>query len=249
MKTWAVVSARSSGAGRDPEVVGRAVGVDRPLRGDQLLDHRVDRLVRPEGVAEPEVEREHPLGARAWSPLTRSRSPHFRAQKSTYSGRSSRRSTSFVPLLRVACRRGSRRPRRASGWCRSCRASPGGGTRRRCRGREGTSPSSRHLAAAFSSMTLRAGNSNGLSLAIGDGQPGHGGVALVADHDVGLALADGARQAASGSTFATRFVQGVELGLVGHVAHGPVAQRGQDDEPLLLAGLHQPAVGQDRRRR
>ena len=63
MKTWAVVSARSSGLGGDAKIVGRPVAEDRALGGHQLFDHPVERLVGPEGFAEPEIEREHSLRA------------------------------------------------------------------------------------------------------------------------------------------------------------------------------------------
>ena len=49
------------GVAGDPEVVGRPVAEDRPLRGHQLVDHPVDRHVGAERLAKPEVERQHPL--------------------------------------------------------------------------------------------------------------------------------------------------------------------------------------------
>ena len=150
MKTWAVVSARSSGL----------LAIRKKLAGPLL---KIDpcavtssSTIRFTGMLDRNASRSQRLNASIpWAPslseLTRSTSPHFNVQKSTYSGRSSRRSTSLVRLS------GSLSARNSS-------TSSGAGVvpitssiaRRRNSASEqsgdGTSPSSRHLAAALTSM-------------------------------------------------------------------------------------------------
>ncbi len=223
------------------EVVGRAVGVDRPLRRDQLLDHRADRLVGAERVAEPEVEREHPLRP-SFALLTRRMSPHFRAQKSTYSGRSSRRSTNRARLS------GDESARNAS-ISSGVGVVPIASSIARRRNSASVQRSRRdqpQLAPLGGGLLVEdvvGGERERLVPRERDGQPGHRGVPLVADHHVGLALADGAGQAVAIDP-GHGVIQAVEPGLRRHVAHGAVAQSRQDHEPLILAGFHQAAVGQ-----
>ena len=78
-----------------------------------------------------------------------------------------------------------------------------------------------------------------------DGEPGHRGVALVADHDVGLALADGPGQPGRPS-------RSPRLHSACRTGPSPVTSRSEpslrarhDRQLLLLAGLHQAMFGID----
>ena len=77
---------------------------------------------------------------------------------------------------------------------------------------EGASPSSRHLAGGLRVDDVSGREIKRLLAGEGDREPGHGGLPLVADHDVRLALADGLGQP-RGPHGRHPFVQGVEPGI------------------------------------
>ena len=106
---------------------------------------------------------------------------------------------------------------------------------------EGTSPSSRHLAAALLSTTFCDGNSNGRFARERHREPGHRRAALVADHDAGLAPADGPGDPA-GLTVATPSLRVSNRAASVTSRSEPSLRAGDHGESLLLARLHHPAT-------
>ncbi len=178
----------------------------------------------------------------------RRRSAHFSAQKSANSGRSTRRSTSLVPLVRDRDRPGrlaSRRGREAGRWRRG---RPGAGRPDRRPGRR-VDPQSRSLA-----KTARRSDAIALRAApdepgpVGrEGQPAGRATVPVADGNGRLA-GPPARTRPSIETSNLRRVADVVGRLPRDVAGRAILELGGDDELLVDAPVQDPLGGEDAER-
>ena len=188
MKTWAVVSARSSGLlATRKKFAGPLLKID-PWAVTRSSTIRSTCMLRPERLAEPEIERQHSLGAQLFGIDAQDITP-LECPVIDVLGAVEQAVDQLGTLAGIGVGDEIFDLVRASEWFRSHRASPGGEIRNPSTGR-GNQSELAPLGGGLGIHDVLGREIKRLFACERDSQPRHGRMALVTDHDVGLAAAD-----------------------------------------------------------